>query len=567
MGFEPFRHRAVAGLGLLLVSLLAFTAASTGEQQDEAWIDELTIGHQAGVRLDVGAAPFAGSGAGSLLGLGVGTDLHLFGGDLVIQLFPNVTSYGSYETVLQRGTRILLVRYEEDMEVLREICYVITVYVEGKEYLFWRNAVFAELDQDDGWSIELEWSVDPLLANLTSFDVPVGYRVYRRFIPNDVIGTVCSTSFADLVLIEEFPAELGQSKIVFADHGVYGQKDEGRPGIAAPGQVSVSKPPGSLSVGRNLGVGVTPPSGGPGDARFAGNVGIGGPPTGTASLNIVDPSGPSIRMDATPLPGSTPTGGKVWTLQSAQGGSFAITESAAPGGFCAGGDPRLEIDGIGAVGLGVSPAGAAGSLEVAHSLGVGMASSAQCGDADFAGSITANAAVIAVDLTVGGAIDAADLLVMNDVDVLNDLFVVGNADVLDLHVDGDLDVDGNLDVGGVKFFVQEHPTDSTKEIAYAALEGPEAGTYVRGTAHLTNGEAVIELPESFALVTAGEGLTVQVTLLDPCNGLYVAEKSTERIVVLELLEGTSNARFDYLVQGVRSGYEDYDPIRRSEGEN
>jgi len=52
-----------------------------------------------------------------------------------------------------------------------------------------------------------------------------------------------------------------------------------------------------------------------------------------------------------------------------------------------------------------------------------------------------------------------------------------------------------------------------------------------------------------------------VTLLEDCNGLYVSEKSTTRIVVKELLEGTSNARFDYLVQGVRRGYEDFDPIR------
>ena len=120
---------------------------------------------------------------------------------------------------------------------------------------------------------------------------------------------------------------------------------------------------------------------------------------------------------------------------------------------------------------------------------------------------------------------------------------------------------GDLTVHGIKFFAQPHPEDPASVIAYAALEGPEAGTYIRGTAQLVNGEATIELPEHFALVTSAEGLTVQVTLLEDCNGLYVAEKSPGRIVVKELRGGTSNARFDYLVQGVRKGYESLAPVR------
>jgi len=165
--------------------------------------------------------------------------------------------------------------------------------------------------------------------------------------------------------------------------------------------------------------------------------------------------------------------------------------------------------------------------------------------------VTTNAADIATDLTVG-----------RDVSVLNDLVVANNADILnDLFVLNDATVIGDLTVTGIKFFAQQHPGDPTKVVTYAALEGPEAGTYVRGTTRLVDGEAVIELPESFRLVTSDAGLTAQVTLLEDCNGLYVSEKSTTRIVVKELLEGTSNARFDYLVQGVRRGYEDFDPIR------
>ena len=42
-----------------------------------------------------------------------------------------------------------------------------------------------------------------------------------------------------------------------------------------------------------------------------------------------------------------------------------------------------------------------------------------------------------------------------------------------------------------------------------------------------------------------------------CNGLFVADVSTSRIVVKELQGGTSNARFDFFVNGVRAGYADY----------
>jgi hypothetical protein len=110
---------------------------------------------------------------------------------------------------------------------------------------------------------------------------------------------------------------------------------------------------------------------------------------------------------------------------------------------------------------------------------------------------------------------------------------------------------------GTKSFIQQHPTDARKSIIYASLEGGEAGTYYRGSAQLQNGAAVIELPEHFSLVTEEEGLTVQVTPRQDCNGLYVAEVTTSRIVVRELQGGTSNARFDFFVNGVRAGYKDF----------
>jgi nitrous oxidase accessory protein NosD len=119
--------------------------------------------------------------------------------------------------------------------------------------------------------------------------------------------------------------------------------------------------------------------------------------------------------------------------------------------------------------------------------------------------------------------------------------------------DGLLHVHGDLTVSGSKNFVERHPTDPDKRIAYVSLEGPESGTYVRGTATLSGGEALIELPEHFSMVTREEGLTVQLAPVGEPLQLYTVEKSTRRIVVREA--AGRSGRFDYVVQGVRNGFE------------
>ncbi len=120
---------------------------------------------------------------------------------------------------------------------------------------------------------------------------------------------------------------------------------------------------------------------------------------------------------------------------------------------------------------------------------------------------------------------------------------------------------------GTKFFVMDHPQNASEEIYYATLEGGEAGVYTRGTASLEDGVAVVDLPEHFELVASDEGLTVQVTPLGNCNGLYVEEKSTSEIVVKELMKGDSDVEFDYNVQGIRTGFEDYEVIRSKTDED
>nr|BAL57723.1 hypothetical conserved protein [uncultured Acetothermia bacterium]BAL59051.1 hypothetical conserved protein [Candidatus Acetothermum autotrophicum] len=141
----------------------------------------------------------------------------------------------------------------------------------------------------------------------------------------------------------------------------------------------------------------------------------------------------------------------------------------------------------------------------------------------------------------------------------------GSANGADVYVDADMYVSseviitGRLEVRGEKRFVEPHPLDPSKEIVYSSLEGPEVGTYFRGTAHLQDGEAKIELPQHFDFVTEPEGLTVHLTPVGEWLQLYVVQKSTKQIIVREA-QG-KNGTFDFLIQGIRKGYRDSEVIR------
>ncbi|MEO6189501.1 MAG: hypothetical protein ABIO44_03125 [Saprospiraceae bacterium] len=114
----------------------------------------------------------------------------------------------------------------------------------------------------------------------------------------------------------------------------------------------------------------------------------------------------------------------------------------------------------------------------------------------------------------------------------------------------------------MKTFIMDHPTDPTKEIWYACVEGPEAAAYNRGTATLINGEAYISFSEDFNLILNPSTMTVQITPLSAdSEGLAVVERSGKGFKVKELRKGNGNYQFDWEVKGVRQGYEDFKPIR------
>jgi hypothetical protein len=115
---------------------------------------------------------------------------------------------------------------------------------------------------------------------------------------------------------------------------------------------------------------------------------------------------------------------------------------------------------------------------------------------------------------------------------------------------------GGLGGTGTKNFYEPHPTDPEKVIRYVALEGPEAGTYFRGRGVLEHGRAVIDVPESFRMVTDSDGLTAQVTVMGRPTAIGVSRLDLNQVVV----EGNRDVEFSYLVQGVRRAYKDFQVV-------
>jgi hypothetical protein len=104
-----------------------------------------------------------------------------------------------------------------------------------------------------------------------------------------------------------------------------------------------------------------------------------------------------------------------------------------------------------------------------------------------------------------------------------------------------------------------HPTNASLVIAYPSLTGNEAGTYFRGTAVTTGREFVIDVPEDFRLVTDPEGLTVQLTPVGAAATMFVLSEDLNQIVV----RSSRDIKFHYLVQGVRQGHKDFNPMQSS----
>ncbi|HET9300782.1 MAG TPA: hypothetical protein VFO11_12615, partial [Candidatus Polarisedimenticolaceae bacterium] len=119
---------------------------------------------------------------------------------------------------------------------------------------------------------------------------------------------------------------------------------------------------------------------------------------------------------------------------------------------------------------------------------------------------------------------------------------------------------------GTVSFVQNHPYEKDKVVVYAAPEGDEVAVYTRGTARLEGGVARVELEPSFAWVANPDlGLTAHLTPRSDAS-LYVESVSTGTLVVRARPGSDNEAAFDYLVYGLRLGFEDLPPVLPKERE-
>lgn len=120
----------------------------------------------------------------------------------------------------------------------------------------------------------------------------------------------------------------------------------------------------------------------------------------------------------------------------------------------------------------------------------------------------------------------------------------------------------DLFANGTKSFVEPNPDDAQTDIWYAALEGPEAAMYVRGTGTLVNGRCTILLPDHFTALADEEGMTVQLTAMSiKSRGLAVISQGLAGIEVGELMDGKGNYKFHWEVKSVRSKHRDFEVLR------
>jgi hypothetical protein len=118
---------------------------------------------------------------------------------------------------------------------------------------------------------------------------------------------------------------------------------------------------------------------------------------------------------------------------------------------------------------------------------------------------------------------------------------------------------GDIGCTGTKSFVNPHPTDSTKQVVFACLEGNESATFFRGSGSLTGGLLLVPVPEDFALATEPDSLLVTATPVGAPATVYVSEKSLDGIVI----RGNADVKVDYMVTGTRLGHKGLETIREN----
>ncbi len=110
---------------------------------------------------------------------------------------------------------------------------------------------------------------------------------------------------------------------------------------------------------------------------------------------------------------------------------------------------------------------------------------------------------------------------------------------------------------GAMSTTQNHPEDRDLAVVTSAVEAHEVATYTRGTARLVNGTARVPLDETFKWIANPDiGLTAHLTPRGEAVALAVESLTTSELVVRGPVTGHADVVFDYLVYGLRIGFEE-----------
>ena len=128
---------------------------------------------------------------------------------------------------------------------------------------------------------------------------------------------------------------------------------------------------------------------------------------------------------------------------------------------------------------------------------------------NIAGEALPNAEIRAINLTGGRGNNPAQLnLSVESGDGLVELLQLIGPETIAI-VNGTLDA--KAVTANIKNFAIEHPIRAGYELIHSSLEGPEAAVFYRGEAQLSDGKALIRLPDYFEALTQKHGRTVQLT--------------------------------------------------------
>ena len=113
----------------------------------------------------------------------------------------------------------------------------------------------------------------------------------------------------------------------------------------------------------------------------------------------------------------------------------------------------------------------------------------------------------------------------------------------------------DLSVSGSKQFRIAHPSDPSRYLVHASLEGPENAVFYRGEGQLKNGSATIKLPDYFEALTREEGRTVLLTRVGGFDRIAVKTSGGAAVRAGQFTvysnNPASNQRFVWEVKAVR----------------